>query len=82
MKIRLNISLVIIIVSLMSACSELTGEPGILAPGTVDKLEQAEVVRVIDGDTFELLISGNNHRVRLFGGRHPGTGREMFQRSY
>ena len=79
MKIRLNISLVIIIVSLMSACSGLTGEPGILDPGTADKLEQAQVVRVIDGDTLELLISGNNHRVRLFGVDTPERGEKCFK---
>jgi len=53
-----------------------TPEPRTTVPalGQSNKLVQASVVRIVDGDTIEVNISGNLHRVRYIGIDTPETG--------
>ena len=44
-----------------------------------DSLKEARVVRVIDGDTLDVLINGTKHRVRLFGIDTPERGEKCYR---
>ena len=65
-----------LIASLFIACAASTTESGGLDPGPI---EEAQVVRVIDGDTLEVLIAGTKHRVRLFGVDTPERGERCYE---
>ena len=65
-----------LIASLFIACAASTTESGALDPG---QIEEAQVVRVIDGDTLEVLIAGTKHRVRLFGVDTPERGERCYK---
>lgn len=62
------------------ACPELP--KGGFAPafwtGTLpENLEQVEIIRIIDGDTFEVLIDGVSNRVRIYRADTPETQNEQ-----
>ena len=65
-----------IIVSLFISCAASTTVSGVLDPGP---LNEAQVVRVIDGDTLDVLIAGTKHRVRLFGVDTPERGERCYE---
>ena len=65
-----------LIASLFIACAASTTESGSLDPVPI---EEAQVVRVIDGDTLEVLIAGTKHRVRLFGVDTPERGERCYE---
>ena len=65
-----------LIVSLFIACAASTTESGGLDPGPI---KEAQVVRVIDGDTLDVLITGTKHRVRLFGVNTPERGERCYE---
>lgn len=62
-------------VSLCIACSTSTTVSGVL---DTEARNTAEVVRVIDGDTLDVLISNITHRVRLFGVDTPERGEPCY----
>jgi len=65
-----------IIASLFISCAASTTVSGVLDPGP---LNEAQVVRVIDGDTLDVLIAGTKHRVRLFGVDTPERGERCYE---
>ena len=65
-----------LIVSLFIACAASTTESVGLDPGPI---REALVVRVIDGDTLDVLIAGTKHRVRLFGVDAPERGERCYE---
>ena len=65
-----------LIVSLFIACAASTTDSGVLDPGPI---KEAQVVRVIDGDTLDVLIVGTKHRVRLFGVNTPERGERCYE---
>ena len=76
MRHKAYILLATIITSLFIACAASTTEPGGLDPGPI---RETQVVRVIDGDTIDLLIAGTKHRVRLFGVDTPERGERCYE---
>ena len=70
------ILLATIIVSLFIACAASTTVSGVLDSGP---MKEAQVVRVIDGDTLDVLIAGTKHRVRLFGVDTPERGERCYE---
>ena len=65
-----------LIVSLFIACAASTTESVGLDPGPI---REAQVVRVIDGDTLDVLIAGTRHRIRLFGVNTPERGERCYE---
>ena len=61
---------------LFIACSASTPEANFSAPGSINSVQ---VLRVVDGDTLDVLIAGNKHRVRLFGVDTPERGERCYQ---
>ena len=65
-----------IIVSLFISCAASTTVSDVVDPGLI---KEAQVVRVIDGDTLDVLIAGTKHRVRLFGVDTPERGERCYE---
>ena len=61
---------------LFIACSASTPGSNFSAPGSINSVQ---VLRVVDGDTLDVLIAGNKHRVRLFGVDTPERGERCYQ---
>ena len=61
---------------LIIACSASTPASNSSDPGSINS---AHVLRVVDGDTLDVLIAGNNHRIRLFGVDTPERGERCYQ---
>ena len=61
---------------LFIACSASTPGANFSAPGSINSVQ---VLRVVDGDTLDVLIAGNKHRVRLFGVDTPERGERCYQ---
>ena len=76
MRYPANILLATLIAFLFIACAASTTVSGGLGPGP---LKEAQVVRVIDGDTLDVLIAGTKHRVRLFGVDTPERGERCYE---
>ena len=66
---------VTLVASLLIGCTTTKTVSGILASETTN---QVEVLRVIDGDTLDVLISDVAHRVRLFGVDTPERGERCY----
>jgi micrococcal nuclease len=64
-----------LVVSLVTACSTSTTAHGVR---DLEPRNMVEVVRVIDGDTLDLIISNVTHRVRLFGVDTPERGEPCY----
>ena len=62
--------------SLFVACVTSTTVSDIIDHGPI---KEAQVVRVIDGDTLDVLIDGVKRRVRLFGVDTPERGEPCYQ---
>ena len=61
------------------ACSELPRggfAPAFWTDTIPEDVEEAEIVRIIDGDTFEVLIDGVSNRVRIYRADTPETQNE------
>ena len=65
-----------LITSLFLACAASTTVSDAVGPGPI---KEAQVVRVIDGDTLDVLIAGTKHRVRLFGVDTPERGERCYE---
>ena len=76
MRHTARILLATLIASLFIACAASTTVSGVVDPG---QIKEAQVVRVIDGDTLDVLITGTKHRVRLFGVDTPERGERCYQ---
>ncbi|MDA0263597.1 MAG: thermonuclease family protein [Chloroflexi bacterium] len=63
-------------VSLLAGCATSRTISGALDSEATNNIE---VVRIIDGDTLDVLISGVPHRVRLFGVDTPEWGEPCYQ---
>ena len=61
---------------LFIACSASTPGSNFSASGSINSVQ---VLRVVDGDTLDVLIAGNKHRVRLFGVDTPERGERCYQ---
>ena len=70
------ILLATLIVSLFIACAASNTGSGVL---DTKAIKEAQVVRVIDGDTLDVLIAGTKHRVRLFGVDTPERGERCYE---
>ena len=66
----------ILVTSLLIGCTPSTNDFGALDHGPTS---EARVVRVIDGDTLDILIAGTEHRVRLFGVDTPERGERCYK---
>ena len=66
----------ILIASLFIACAASTTAVDVIDPGTI---KEGQVVRVIDGDTLDVMIAGTKHRVRLFGVDTPERGERCYE---
>ena len=66
---------VTLVASLLIGCTTTKTVSGILDSETKN---QVEVLRVIDGDTLDVLISDVAHRVRLFGVDTPERGERCY----
>ena len=78
MRQLLNIPIVFLIATMFMACEKMPeGSDSVDQPGSSGTSE-ARVVRVIDGDTVDVLISGTRHRVRLFGVDTPERGERCY----
>ena len=62
--------------SLFIACATSTTVSGVIDRAPI---KEAQVVRVIDGDTLDVLIAGVKHRVRLFGVDTPERGEPCYK---
>jgi endonuclease YncB( thermonuclease family) len=58
-------------------CSNETKLPAVYCADTTD-MEAAHVVRIIDGDTFDVTIDGRLERIRVFGIDTPERGDRCF----
>ena len=76
MKRLIALSLLLSTAILFIACSASTPGPNFSAPGSINT---AQVIHVVDGDTLDVLIAGNKHRVRLFGVDTPERGERCYQ---
>ena len=62
--------------TLFIACATSTTVSGVIDRAPI---KEAQVVRVIDGDTLDVLIAGVKHRVRLFGVDTPERGEPCYK---
>ena len=79
MKYSINALLILCIAIFLIACQASPSDSVGLDHVTVEDKDRAKVVRVIDGDTLDLLISGTKRRVRLFGVDTPERGERCYQ---
>ena len=76
MRRPVSILSAILLASLFIACATSTTVSDVVNPG---QIKEAQVVRVIDGDTLDLLFAGTKHRVRLFGVDTPERGERCYK---
>ena len=69
-----NIPFLILTTLLIIACSESTNISKVL----LEPFKEAKVVRIVDGDTIDVLIDGTKQRVRLFGVDTPERGEPCY----
>ena len=75
MNLKVKIVFASFVVSLLAACSTSTSVSRVLDS---EPRNMVEVVRVIDGDTLDVLISDITHRVRLYGVDTPERGEPCY----
>ena len=75
MRALANISLLILATLLIIACNASTTTSKVL---NLEPFKEAKVIRIVDGDTIDVLIDGTKHRVRLFGVDTPERGEPCY----
>ena len=75
MRLLANISFLILATLLIIACNASTTPSKVL---NLEPFKEAKVVRIVDGDTIDVLIDGTKHRVRLFGVDTPERGEPCY----
>ena len=79
MRPVVNISLFILATSLFMACNTSTSTSIASEVLKYEPLKEAQVARIVDGDTLDVLIDGVKHRVRLFGVDTPERGEPCYK---
>ena len=72
----MKILLASLTISLLIACSASTTVSSVIDS---EPMNEVQVVRVIDGDTLDILISDIKYRVRLFGVDTPERGERCYE---